>query len=374
MRKKLSAVILSALLSLTFLVGCSSGKSVLVFNNAFMGGGETGVVAKDPPEGYYETLSYKVFSSDKDYAYKKDSSIKDDVLRYEIAGTYTAALKVEKALPEEIAGAVNTDITLGGKVYKITTELKLAAKYYLSSKNAEDAPSYEHEDVISSEIYFLPFSESYAPIYAKSESDYTVVSFGKDAAALSAVKSFSEVKYYGGSYEIASRAVQYAVPTATSADVKNLEDEELKTARYDYAYKTVIDNAELLFAIRNVKVDVDSTFNLPTVSPAYGEATDLAVKNLQEYDDDSNFKYNTADFSGKIKVKELAYYVNSQNNTGSRQLVYVQKSEVKNGEETVIPDRALPVKMVSPLSAYGSFSRLGSLVYVLESVENGNAA
>ncbi len=369
MRKKISAVLLAALLSLTFLAGCScsSGRSQLGFNNAFHGGGETGDRSKNPPIGYTETLVYEVVSSDKGYDYEKDASITDDLLRCEIKGEYTVTLEVKNSLPTEITDDFSTDIEIGNWVYTLHTELTLNVKYDLNSKNADDAISYEHKDVIDSEIYFLPFSESYAPIYSETKSEYTVVSFGNDAATLSAVESFSKIKYYQSSYEITSGTVQYSVSTATNADVKDLKDVE-QTKSYDYSYKTVIDNAELLFAIRNIKVDVDSTFNLPTVSPAYGEATDLAVKNVQEFDDDANFTYNGADYNGKIKVKELAYYVNSQNNRGSKQLVYVQKSGITIGDETV--DRALPVKMVSPLFAYGSFSYLGSLVYSLKSVQS----
>lgn len=369
MRKKLSAIALAAMLSLTCLAGCGSGKSVLVYNNAFAGGGETGSVSKDPPVGYYETLSYKVFSDEKNYAYKRDSAIGEDVLKYGIEGTYLISLSVDDSLPEEIKSEADNLIESSGKVYRLSSELKLNAKYSIKNKG-----EYTHEDVIRSVCYFLPYTESFAPIYAKTESDYTIVSGGKDSASLAAVKSFSEVKYFADNYDISSRSVQYAVPTAADEEQKDLEKETLTTNRYDYSFKTVADNAQLLFVIRNVKAEKDKTFVLPTVSPAYGTSTDLAIKNLQEFDEVATLLYNGAKFTGKIKLKELAYYVNSQNNTGSRQLVYIQKSEAKDDDNIVIYDRALPVRMVSPLSAYGSFTRLGSLVYILHSIENGNVS
>lgn len=369
MKKKIFAAIFAAMLCLVFTFGCSSGKPVLSFNNAFVSGKDVGKPESDPPAGYYETLTYEVLSNEKDYTYKRDSAKNDSALsadsfKYEIKGTYTSALKVLGALPSEVAASANTDITISGKVYHLVTELKLNASY-----TAGGAEEFTHADSVRSEIYFLPYGEAFAPIYSVTESDYTMITGGDKSVTISVVKSYAEVKYFASAYEISSRAVQYAA----GEEEKKLEDETLAVSRHDYSYKTITDNAELLFAIRNMKIDAEGTFNVPVVTAAYKEATDLTVKNLQEFDDDAAFTYNGAAFNGKMKVKELAYYVNSQNNTGSRQLVYVQKNETENAEASSVPNHSLTVKMVSPITVYGSFSRLGSLVYKLTEAVSGNA-
>lgn len=363
MKKKIFAAIFAATLSLCFMFGCSAGKPSLNFNNAFVSGKDVGKPEFDPPAGYYETLTYEVFSNEKDYTYKRDSSVKEDVLKYEIKGTYSSALKVLGALPEEIAAASGTDIAISGKVYRLVTELLLNASYTVGGEK-----EFTHADSVRSEIYFLPYGEAFAPVYSVTESDYTMLSGGDKSVSVSVVKSYAETKYFANAYEISFRAVQYAA----GEEEKKLEDETLQTSRHDYSYKTIIDNAEFLFAIRNMKIDADGTFAVPVVTAAYKEATDLSVKNLQEFDDDAAFTYNGTPFDGKMKVKELAYYVNSQNNTGSRQLVYVQKNETESTETTTVPSHALTVKMVSPITVYGSFSRLGSLVYKLTEATSGN--
>lgn len=359
MKKRIIALIVAAASVFSILGGCASGRSPLTFNNAFHGGGDTGSRDADPKVGYGETLVYDVFASANEYQYKKDPAITDDIIKYEISGKYTSSLKVLADLDEEAKAKFTTDITKpeGAAVYSLKTELRLNAKY-------TGKATFEHEDVITSETYFYPFTESFMPLYSRTESEYVNVSAGNGSAALSVIKSFSEIVYRSSSYTVNSRAVQYAAGEAE----QNIADAELKSSDYSYSAKTVIDNAQLFFALRNVKVDVDGTYTLPVVSAAYGNPTDLSVKNLQEFDDDAKFGYKGKDFSGKIKVKELAYYVNSQNTTGARQYVYVQKAAVKNGDDTVVENRAMPVKMVFPVIAYGSFSKLGSLVYKLASV------
>lgn len=359
MKKRIIALIIAAASVFSLLGGCASGRSPLTFNNAFHGGGDTGSRDADPKVGYEETLVYDVFANASDYQYKKDSTLTDDIIKYEITGSYTVTLKVLSDLDEETKTKFTTDITKpdGAAVYSLKTELKLTAKY---SGKAE----FTHDDKITSETYFYPFTESFMPLYSKTDSEYVNVSAGNGSAALSVIKSFSEIIYRSSSYTVNSRAIQYP----SDGEARDLAETELKTSEHKYSSKTVIDNAQLFFALRNVKVDVDGTYTLPVVSSAYGDPTDLAVKNLQEFDDDAAFSYKGTDYSGKVKVKELAYYVNSQNTTGSRQFVYIQKAAVKDGDNTVVENRALPVKMVFPMIAYGSFSRLGSLVYKLTSV------
>lgn len=359
MKKRIIALIIAAVTAFSLLGGCSSGRGTLTFNNAFHGGGDTGSRDADPGVGYRETLVYNVFASENEYQYKKDSSLTDDVIKYDINGTYTVVLSVLSDLDDSTKAKFSTDIQKpeGSAVYSLKSELKLTAKY--SGKT-----EFTHEDVITSETYFFPFTESYMPLYSRTDSEYAIVSAGNGNSALLVVKSFSEVIYRNSSYTVKTGAVQYSA----NGEVKDITAEDTKSTDHNYSAKTVIDNAQLFFALRNVKVDVDGTYTLPTVSSAYGDPTDLAVKNMQEFDDDATFDYNGTPYSGKVKVKELAYYVNSQNNTGARQFVYIQKTAVKNGDVTVAENHALPVKMVFPMIAYGSFSRLGSLVYKLSSV------
>lgn len=366
MKKRIICLALASAFALGIFGGCGNKKSPLSFNNAFSlySTEDVGYTDKDPSVGYKEKLSYSVKNSDKDYPFKKDNSISNEEITFSLEGTYTAALEVIAGFPAEISTDIVKPDTAA--VYHYTTEFNVSVDYTFP-KNPEN--NYSHDDVIKTETYFLPFGESFVPVYSKAENDYTNVNLSSSKFCL-AVKSRTEVFYNSASYTMSTRAVEYK----TTDTAKNLDDCELKTNSYEYSAKTVIDNSQLIFALRNINLAVDATYIVPTVAAVYGEATDLIVKNKQEFTEHISgvgYKLNGAEktVDGDIALKEMTYSVNSTKNSGTSQYVYVQKGAVKNGDEVLLPSIAVPYRIVSPLIGYGSFTYLGSLVYSLTGVE-----
>ena len=361
MKKRITALMLAALITIT-LAGCGGGRGVLTFNNAFsaLSSETTGYKETDPPAGYKETLSYTAEYHAEGYNFTKDSSLSDRV-NISASGTYTSSLEVMSVLP---AGVV-TDITIPGDaaVYYLTTNLILNVEYTFPG-NEEN--NYTATDTITAEVYFLPFSESYMPLYSNTVSEYTNLNVSSASAFCSTVKSSAEVLYNSGSYTIRSRATEYRVSDAE----QNLEDMELTENTYEYSTKTVIDNAQLIFATRNIELATESTYVLPVVSSGYGDPTDLLVANDQEYSrNDVNISYNDSAYTGAATLREMSFAVNSATTSGSNQYVYIIKEALKDGDNTVVPWIAAPYMIVSPMNAYGSFVRAGSLVCTLDSIE-----
>ena len=125
----------------------------------------------------------------------------------------------------------------------------------------------------------------------------------------------------------------------------------------------MIDNNYLLFAIRNIDVAEDQSFSLPTVSPSYGVSKTLTVKNNGDKQISLDMTYNQTAINEEVSVKDCSFYLNTTNDSGTPQYVSVQKSASAN-----LPSKALVIKYAEPLSIYGSFSRLGALVYTIKSV------
>ena len=147
-----------------------------------------------------------------------------------------------------------------------------------------------------------------------------------------------------------------------------------KTQTKNYTQKTVIDNAQLLFAIRNVELAEDASSALPTVSASYGAPKTLTVKNNGDTQKtlrkggENSFTYNgqeLADNELEIAVKDYSFYLNTTNDAGTPQYLLIQKSASASGK---LPAKALIIEYVEPLSIYGSFQRLGALVYTIKSV------
>lgn len=358
MKKRLIALALATLLSLT-LVGCG-GKSALVFNNAFSvkSNSTTGDSAADPNPAYREELEYSVGYFAEGHKFTKSANLSSVTLTTQ-NGSYTTTFEVRGVPPT----SVNTDIDVSNTaVYHLTTTLKLDVNYVFSGNEQNN---FSNEDVITSEIYFLPYAQSYMPLWSKTTSEYTIIKSTANGYACSVIESESEILYNNSSYTIKSRTLEYAA----SEPAKTLNDAPISENTYEYSAKTVIDNAQLIFATRNVEIGENGNYIIPTVSAGYGQPTDLMLKNEQEYSRSGvKINYNGVQFDGDATLRELSFSVNSTKTSGSNQYIYLIKSPLQNGEQTVMPWIAAPYMLVSPIISYGSFERLGSLVCTLEKV------
>ena len=144
-----------------------------------------------------------------------------------------------------------------------------------------------------------------------------------------------------------------------------------KSNTADYTYKTVIDNAQLLFAIRNIDIQQEQAIQIPVVSYQYAEAKNLIFANNGENKiKDISINYNNIDSTNtytEITVAQYSFGINSINAAGAKQILYVQKAQ-ENAGQNAPPYKSLLYRYVAPVIEYGAFSSLGSLVYTLESV------
>ncbi len=312
--------------------GCSNNKSPLSFTKAFYNG------EGEPSIGYTETAIYKVtFNDNYNEDFKKSEAIKSSVLDYSFSdGEYKTVLEVKPnssltELPESVSGFITSN-----SIYKLTTTFSISVDYTLKGQ-----PQPTVTDFINRTVYFYTQNNSYTPIYSKTESKYTIVDFRENSASLQTEESENEIIYKKSSYKVNGSSVSYQP-------------------------KTVIDNAELLFAMRNINISSGKSFYLPVVEASYKTDKTLLVTNQSENTGTFSFDYNGATYSEeKIKVKNLKYSLDESKTSGKNQYVTIQKSESESGN---IPSMALMLKYVSPLMTYGTFANMGALVYTLNSV------
>ncbi len=352
MKKRLITLLLAVLFTACLFcsVGCSS-KAALSFKGNFAG-------EETLRPDYKEVLTYKVSTNLKNPTYAQDAQIKNKKMTYDINGSYVSTLSVMER--NEMADVFSkTDIKAADteNIYRLETLLTLNTTYTFDTKEP-----FTHVDTISNVIYFLSTESSFQPLFSKSVAEYTgLVLTSTPACAI--IKYDMEIVYKSTSYTKSVRQIDYV--STEPADLP----EKPTTQTIEYTKRTVIDNSQLIFALRNTSLSLDSTMVIPVVSLSYDQPTDLLIKNgndtaEMEFTESNAVNFNGTPVTGKMKVKILSYAVNNTNTSGAAQYVYIQKSSL--GE---IKNKALPVKMVAPIvPTYGSFACLGALEYDLVSV------
>ena len=341
--KKFFITLLSLSLSaiLLILAGCG-GATPLSFNNSF--NGET-----PPSSDYTETLTYTVTNGDyNDLVRSKDLST--EIVDFSTNGTLTVNFNIctkgDDDFPTQILE--QTDIELEGKIYHLTSNLSLNSVYTVNGEGGGEKSEY-----VQSEVYFLTTESAFAPIYSKVKQSYNVMladsSDGKTTVSVDEVKNEYETLYKKDNYII-----------------NKLSEENGKSNSYEYDFKSVIDNAQLLFVLRNVSFEKTSNYSLPTVSPSYGIPKTLTVSNKEEVTKTLDVMVNGRQVNESLSVKNLSFYVNDNKNTGTPQYVSIQKSESSNKG---IPNKAFMTEYAQSLICYGSFTSMGALIYKLSSIE-----
>lgn len=352
MKKKFLALLSLVLVAIFMMLSGCSGATILTFENKFYG---TSAV----PVGYTETATYKVESGEYDTLIR-DSSISEQTLTYDISGTLTTKLLVYDAnlistkFNDE---GIETDITYAdkGRVYYYETVLQVDANYTINGEQIQ-SPS----ETITTKIYFLDIAQSLSPIWSQTVGNYSyLVGSTESGFQVNKVETKYTTIYNKNKYSIAQEYKIYKFNQ--SSDVTPIQ----KSHNKNYTAKTILDNNQLLFAIRNFKpVEKDASAYLPTLSPVYGQTTTLAVKNIGTKTETlKNFNGNVAQLD--VPVTEYEFYASSNKNTGVQKYVLVQ-----NGVATNLPAKAHIVKYVEPLTILGgTFPCIGALIYTLNSVD-----
>lgn len=272
-------------LALVLPYGCS-GKTILSFNNSYNGGANATV---EP--GLSEICEYSVrFNKNENFsgAYISDVDYTN--------GTFVTALKVLSdyedggALPEtDLYNTAERSIVL-----KFSLSFSVKAIYTVNGTDKI------FDDTIESTAYFLPSEKSFAPLYSKTEK-HSGNPFGEDGEYLDET---TEIVYYGSSYKI-------TVGGATES--------------IDYTPKTLIDNAQLLFAVRCFDISSTET-RIPVVASAYKSAKTLAFTSDSDESKTYSINYNGTPADYSVRIKNCRLSLSTSKEAGQAHKFAVQKA------------------------------------------------
>ena len=348
MKKRPIAFFIAVLAAFSaILSGCScSGDSTLSFNSI---------------NATAETLSYTVKQVD-DYGSIKKSAELDKYFTVEYSvGTYTTTLEETSKSDEEIKNSDILEIkdakgdALIANVYKLTTDFEIDLTVTVNGQEP-----YLHKEKITTKTYIASHGASLAPLYAKEDAEYTIISVGSDKAEIAIVKSESETFYNKDEY----RTVKTYKDFKTDETV-NLDGVEAQETTTKYTFRSAIDNAELLFAIRGLKIEEKASETIQAVSSGYEAPQPIKITNTALAEKQFTLKnYNGAEnVTETIKYASLSFALDKTNASGTPQYASVQTEEKGN-----IKNTCLLLEYVKPLITYGTFMSMGALEFTLNSV------
>ena len=362
MKKFLNAIIIAILVAVLGLSGCTQAIE-LEFSEAFLGK-DTSLIS--------ETLVFDVKNEDSfGTEFKKDAKITDELIEYSFEGTYTMHWEELAVMPQSstlLNKPIKSDIipSVNAGFYKLTTSLEITANYYsLQGEEKNDTKN----DFIKTETYFAPQTSAFAPIYSETDADYTFISIKNQSPLIYRTKYSCYTTYNTTTYTINKK-----INSATN----------YSSQVYKYNIRTLIDNAQLIFLLRNTDLSVDNTTIIPTVSMQYGKSVDLEVKNKNissvYYSNPNNqenkniLTINGVPFddslnSAECKIPVNRYAFKSANNksAGTEKTLFIQNTKVGN-----LPMRATPVQYIEPICDLTSFLSLGVMTYTLRSIQTIN--
>ena len=347
MKKRPIAFFIAALVAgAAILSGCScSGDSTLSFNSI---------------NATAETLSYKVEQVD-DYGSTKKNAELDKYFTFEYSvGTYTSELKEANKSDEEIKNSDILEIKdakgdpLITTVYSLTTNFEINLTVTINGQEP-----YIHTEKITTKAYIASHGASLAPLYAKEDAEYTVISVGSEKAEIAIVKSVLETFYNKDEY----RTVKTYNSFKTDETV-NLDGVEAQETTAKYTFRSVIDNAELLFAIRGLKIEEKASATINAVWSGYEAPQPLKITNTTLAEKQFTLNYNGTPVTETVKYASLSFSLNKTNASGAPQYASVQTEAAGN-----IKNTCLLLEYVKPLITYGgTFMSMGALVFTLNSV------
>lgn len=348
MKKRPIAFFIAVLAAFSaILSGCScSGDNTLSFNSI---------------NATAETLSYTVKQVD-DYGSVKKSAELDKYFTFEYSvGTYTTTLEETSKSDEEIKNSDILEIkdakgdALIANVYKLTTDFEIDLTVTINGQEP-----YLHKEKITTKTYIASHGASLAPLYAKEDAEYTIISVGSDKAEIAIVKSVSETFYNKDEY----RTVKTYKDFKTDETV-NLDGVEAQETTTKYTFRSAIDNAELLFAIRGLKIEEKASETIQAVSSGYEAPQPIKITNTALAEKQFTLKnYNGAEnVTETIKYSSLSFSLDKTNASGTPQYASVQTEAAGN-----IKNTCLLLEYVKPLITYGTFMSMGALVFTLDSV------
>ncbi len=350
-----TALTLAVMLALS---GCSCMPDTpLKFNQNFAGRGNNFELLGAT---YEEKLTYKV-TYEKSYAsyLKKDEIVADDIVP-EYDGTYKTVFKANVKLPDYVANRTDLDFT-GGEIHKLSTVLDL---------NVISPDQKTYKDKVITDVYFYSIGFSYTPIYSIQTVRNTLVAFNEQQTdfiyGVSIIQN--ETTYKQNSYTLTKKIVSESDNDKLNLmDLNALHEQKtglttLESKTYDYKPRQVIDNTQLYFILRNIEVASSSSIVVPTVTPMYGQAKSVQIKNVDQITRNGiSLNYNNQALTLDMPLTYYSFAMSQSDYTGLPQIVACQKSAVGD-----LPFNAFPVEMAQAVIEYSPlFSTIGVLKFRL---------
>ena len=342
--KKFFLFLISAIFLLTTLTACDAcnqEKDVAYYLNW--------VSTSEPVFGYKETcvydVNYRADYNEHGYNYSAQSGIGVDII-YDNS-TYTVITEVLQTAPAGIS--VDSDYT--GKIYKITTDLKINVNYSIVNGYFNDR--------VTSTVYFYDHNNGFAPIYSEKSYDTTTLTLNNDGVANKILRYIYNTKivYDKGTAKISVWQPDN-LPESTSvinvATVNKVTDKKVSGD-----YKKFIDNETLLFASRNLPTDKTTT--LKVASTSFMNIEKVNVTNLAK----GSITINANGETVSVPCATMSILRDGDTYTGSPIIVDISTDKATVNDATVLDSNAYICKMVTKLPSY-----TGAVEYLLKSVEH----
>lgn len=291
------------------------------------------------------------------YTYNFTASKPEGVTLNYGAGTYTTHVKaISKAQLPETAGT-----TESSEFYMLTTEFTLPVTYTYE----DPAETYSFTDTITSSVYFESMQTSMQPLYSVKHYDTTQLSSG----TVYRTAYSTEIKW-------ADRA-ELKITNESESKTEYEENDRYKLRSVENAEKNVkyskgcvLDNEELLFAVRSLALSTSYNGSLKILDTAYKSAQSLTVSCSRAVNvtDAWSLTLNGAEPKPYASTSTFLTAIVRSNSTysGTATLCYYQIVSYDGDDQEITADsegRGWLIKMVTKLP-----NSLGALEYRLKSI------
>ena len=305
---------------------------------------------------HYEKLVYDVTFNENSTEYYSKNEILNDNIHLEFKnGKYVTEFTVTSdlsAVPDDI----KTEIPVK-TLFSLITEFSVDVKV-VSGNNV-----FEHTDTIRTKTLFLPQGFSFAPIYSESNSSCILPYFSEGGVNVALPIDQFTVNYGKDKFSY-TQTIDYVKNENINAEDAIIERTDTSSNAVKYNFRGLIDNAQLLFALRNIKLDEKASFNLPVLSESYKEPKTLSITNASSLEKKIALKYNGTDIEETLKYDLLTFRVNSTNTAGLKQFLSVQSAA-----GATLKNYALPIEYARAVIIIGnSYPIAGTLIFSLSEV------
>ncbi len=367
--KRFIFLILSVCLCLMFcLSGCScAGNAVLEFNST-----QVKSIRR-------ETLKYSV-TLEKNYKdIKRSSSLNENLLPLYENGEYEAVYETGVALPNGIENNINLSPS-ESVISVIRTTLNIDVVDTNRTDDAGDDKTYK--DQIISEVYFYDSAWSYAPIYSKTIVKNTYLANDETNIEFAHKTYRYETIYKKSSYVMNKTHYQPDDgEDITNKDVSELIEDNFvpmvgNNKSYEYGFREVIDNVQLMFVTRNLDISKGGNITIPVVNYMYSKPTLLQIKNSSHstlnIEKNLFITYTNPTFRGEypentlsMPVKNISITLSDTDYIGMPKYVVVQNG---SADTEKIKNNGLIAEYAEAVTANASYNCFGALVYRLKDV------